>query len=224
MKIIKFEKIDSTNNYLKGLKKPKEDVVAIADEQTGGRGSKGRSFSSLRGGVYLSALKLNPCKAADSFTIMENAALAVCRTLSAFGIEGGIKWPNDVFVNGKKICGILIENVFGGDMVTRSVTGIGLNVNNPLPAELKEIATTMKEVAGKEFSVQTVRATLVYNLFLTPSAEEYKRRSLVLGKEIKIIKPDGTEYFGVAEDVLPNGNLLLKGGEVLSSAEVSIVI
>ena len=140
MKTISVKSIDSTNTYLKNLKKPKEDTLIIAKKQTGGRGTKGRSFICEEGGVYMSLLKLYPCKAKDSFSIMMNSAVAVVKTLSAFDIKAKIKWPNDIIVNGKKICGILIENVFEGDEVARSIVGIGLNVNNPLASEIKDIA------------------------------------------------------------------------------------
>lgn len=68
---------------------------------------------------------------------MANASVAVCRTLENYGLTAEIKWPNDVYVQGKKICGILIENVFSGDRISSSVVGIGVNVNNSLPEELK---------------------------------------------------------------------------------------
>ena len=90
MKTISVESIDSTNTYLKNLKKPKEDTLIIAKKQTGGRGTKGRSFICEEGGVYLSLLKLYPCKAKDSFSIMMNSAVAVVKTLSAFDISGRI--------------------------------------------------------------------------------------------------------------------------------------
>ena len=129
MKTISVASIDSTNTYLKKLKRPKEDTLIIAKKQTGGRGTKGRSFICEEGGVYMSLLKLYPCKAEESFSIMMNSAVAVVNTLSAFDIKAKIKWPNDIIVNGKKICGILIENVFEGEDVAKSIVGIGLNVN-----------------------------------------------------------------------------------------------
>ena len=106
MKTIYFDKIGSTNDYLKKLKNPSEDVLVIAKRQTGGRGTKGRSFICEEGGVYLSLLKLYPCKTKDSFSIMMGSAVAVLKTLSAFDVKAKIKWPNDIYVNGKKICGI----------------------------------------------------------------------------------------------------------------------
>ena len=221
MKTISVESIDSTNTYLKKLKKPTEDTLIIAKKQTGGRGTKGRSFICEEGGVYMSLLKLYPCKAEESFSIMMNSAVAVVKTLSAFDVKAKIKWPNDIIVNGKKICGILIENVFEGEDVARSIVGIGLNVNNPIGKEIKDIAISIKEVLAKEVSVATVVATLVFNLYQQTSFEEYKKHLLYMGEEVTVITQKST-YRAVIEDILPNGNIKTRVGEILSSAEITI--
>ena len=221
MKTISVKSIDSTNTYLKKLKKPKEDTLIIAKKQTGGRGTKGRSFICEEGGVYMSLLKLYPCKAEESFSIMMNSAVAVVKTLSAFDIKAKIKWPNDIIVNGKKICGILIENVFEGDEVARSIVGIGLNVNNPIAKEIEDIAISTKEVLSKELSVETVVATLAYNLYQPSTYEEYKKHLLYLGEEVTVITQKST-YRAFIDDILPNGNLKTSEGEILSAAEITI--
>ena len=221
MKTISVESIDSTNTYLKKLKNPTEDTLIFAKMQTGGRGTKGRSFICEKGGVYASLLKLYPCKAEESFYIMMNSAVAVVKTLSAFDIKAKIKWPNDIIVNGKKICGILIENVFEGDYVARSIVGIGLNVNNPIAKEIKDIAISTKEILQKELSVETVIATLVYNLYQSTTFEEYKKHLLYLGEEVTIITQKSS-YKALIDDILPNGNLKTRDGEILSSAEITI--
>ncbi len=221
MRIISLESIDSTNNYLKRIKS-EEDLVVTADVQTGGRGSKGRSFSSSAGGIYVSSLRHFPCKTKDSFSIMENAAMAVVRTLETFGIDAGIKWPNDIMVNGKKICGILIENTFEGDMVSTSIVGIGLNVNNDLPEELANTAVSMKQLLGKSQDKKIIRDKLIENMFCSYSWQEYVENSIVLGKKI-LVKAQEKTYEAIAKDILSNGNLLLEGGSQLSAAEVSIL-
>ena len=221
MKTIIFDEVASTNDELKKLKDPAEDVLMIARRQSGGRGSKGRSFLCEKGGAYLSLLRLYPCKAKESFSIMISAALSVVRTLAAFDVTATIKWPNDIFVGDKKICGILIENVFEGDTVARSIVGIGVNLNNPLPAELKNTATSVYEITGRKADIDTFTATLAYNLYQKYDIDEYRRSLGILGKKIKIIRGDET-YEGIAKDVLPNGNLLLESGEILSAAEITV--
>ena len=221
MKTISVESIDSTNTYLKGLKKPKEDTLIIAKKQTGGRGTKGRSFICEEGGVYASLLKLYPCKAEESFSIMMNSAVAVVKTLSAFDVKAKIKWPNDIIVNGRKICGILIENVFEGDEVAKSIVGIGLNVNNPIASEIRDIAISTKEVLQKELPIETVIATLIYNLYQLTTYEEYKKHLLYLGEEVTIITQKSA-YKAIIDDILPNGSLKTREGEIFSAAEITI--
>ncbi len=221
MKTIYTEKISSTNDYLKKLKKPLEDTAIIAKRQTGGRGTKGRSFICDEGGAYFSLLKLYPCQAKDSFQIMENSALSVVKALKAFGVSAKIKWPNDIIVNGKKICGILIENVFEGEYVSRSVIGIGINVNNQIAGEIKDIAISVKEVLNKEIDEKALIATVLYNLYLPLNHEEYVKNLLYIGEEVTIITNKST-YKSIIEQILPNGNAKLIDGTELSSAEITI--
>jgi len=145
MKIIRFDEINSTNEYAKKLQEYDENVFILAKKQTSGKGTKGRSFSSNEGGVYLTKVCIHSnFLAKDAFLIMARTAVAVCKTLEDFSLSPKIKWANDVFVSNKKICGILIENVFSGKRIVRSIIGVGLNVNNALPEELEKCATTMQ--------------------------------------------------------------------------------
>jgi BirA family biotin operon repressor/biotin-[acetyl-CoA-carboxylase] ligase len=188
VKIVRFESIDSTSNYAKDLRENGEDVVVWAEMQTGGRGTKGRSFSSGKGGVYLSALRFyENFPASQAFQIMQNAAAAVCETLVSFGITPQIKWPNDIYVNGKKICGILIENTFSGANVSSSVVGIGINVYNALEEELADIATTMLQETGKRFSVEKVGETLIEKLFEKDIYKRYVSYVGWLGQEVSLL-------------------------------------
>jgi BirA family biotin operon repressor/biotin-[acetyl-CoA-carboxylase] ligase len=183
-----FEKIGSTNEYAKSQRCRRENLLVIAEKQTGGKGTKGRSFSSNAGGVYLSKLTFyEDFKACDAFKIMTNAAVAVCKTLQAFGFDPKIKWVNDIYVNDKKICGILIENVFSGDKISSSVVGIGLNVYNELPQELSAIATTMQKESGKLFSVEDVRETLVKELANAYGIDEYRAYLGYMGSGASVI-------------------------------------
>lgn len=222
MKTIIFDCVPSTNDELKKLKNPTEDVLMIAREQSKGRGSKGRSFSCERGGAYLSLLRLRPCAAKDAFSIMITAATAVVRTLAAFDIKAAIKWPNDVFVGEKKICGILIENVFEGEFVARSITGIGVNLNNPLPDELKDKAISAKEILGREVDTDVFAATLAYNLYQNYTVDEYRENLCCLNKKLTILK-NGDAFEAVAVGVTDCGNLVLENGETLTAAEITIL-
>lgn len=185
MKILRFEEISSTNEFAKEKRLEREDLLILAKRQTGGKGTKGRSFSSNEGGVYLTKLVFyENFSAKDAFLIMARAAVAVCKTLEKFSLSPKIKWANDVFVADKKICGILIENVFSGNKISSSVIGVGLNVNNLLPNELKDIATTMCEQAGKELDFSAVESALIENLNENFSMEEYLSRVGYLNEEV----------------------------------------
>lgn len=169
-----FQSLPSTQEYVKSKRSEGQNLLVLAERQTGGKGTKGRSFSSEEGGVYLSKLSFyEEYPAKNAFLIMASAAVAVCETLRFYGLSPVIKWANDVFVNDKKICGILVENTLSGKNISSSVVGIGLNVCNSLPNELSGIATTMQQETGKVFSVSEVRERLISELSKTRSMEEY---------------------------------------------------
>lgn len=219
MKTTIFDTLPSTNDYCE-TREFGEDTAIIAREQTGGKGTKGRSFSSPRGGVYLSLVRYYPCKAENSFSLMIASCMAVVKTLELYGARAGVKWPNDVFLNGKKICGILIKNSFEGENVKKSITGIGVNVNNDIPKDLADIAINLKSVVG-EVDIDEFYKRLIENLYADYSVDEYRSRNIVLGKEITVIK-NGESKKAVAEDIAADGSLVLKGGERLFYGEVTI--
>ncbi|MDE7453942.1 MAG: biotin--[acetyl-CoA-carboxylase] ligase [Clostridia bacterium] len=223
MKIIELDVTDSTNEYCKRIDSG-EDIIVIAKKQTFGRGTKGRSFVSDDGGLYISVMRHNTVPTEFAFKIMIDSCVAVCETLRRFGLHPVIRWANDVLVDGKKICGTLIENTFCGGEVSRSIVGIGINVKNVLPQELNNIATSMKQAAGKEFALSDVKNTLIANLQNNYSLEQYKSYINWFGREMVLICADG-EIKAVALDVAEDGRLVceVNGKTVkVSSAEVSL--
>lgn len=219
MKTIIFDEISSTNEYCE-THDFAEDTVVIAKRQTGGKGTKGRSFSSHEGGVYLSLVRLNPCKTDNAFSIMIASCMAVVKTLESYGVSPKIKWANDVYLSGKKICGILIKNSFEGENVKKSITGIGVNVNNDLPEELKDIAVNLKFLVGKVDTAEFAKK-LIENLYGKYTIAEYKSYNMVLGREITVLSGEKS-YKAVAKDISDDGNLILENGEKLSYGEISV--
>lgn len=219
MKTIIFDEISSTNEYCE-THDFAEDTVVIAKRQTGGKGTKGRSFSSREGGVYLSLVRLNPCKTDNVFSIMIASCMAVVKTLESYGVSPKIKWANDVYLSGKKICGILIKNSFEGENVKKSITGIGVNVNNDLPEELKDIAVNLKFLVGEVDTVEFAKK-LIENLYGKYTIAEYKSYNMVLGREITVLSGEKS-YKAVAKDISDDGNLILENGEKLSYGEISV--
>lgn len=223
--ILRFETLPSTNDYAKEKRGEGKNLFIIAKEQSGGRGTKGRRFSSARGGVYVSALSFyENLPAKHAFRIMQNAAVSVCETLRSFGVTPQIKWPNDILVNGKKICGILIENTFSGEDVHSSIVGIGVNVCNELPLELQEIATTLAKETGKEIAVSKVEKRLLKHLKNAALWKRYPQYVGFIGRSVSLICGEETlevKMLGVDEE----GNLLAEtkeGEKKFSSAEVSL--
>lgn len=224
MKIIELSEIDSTNEYCKRFIFD-EDVIVVAERQLKGKGTNGRSFSSDEGGLYVSIMKrYENFDFSNTFSIMINACVAVCRTIEAYGVKPNVKWANDVLVGGKKICGTLIENRLGADNVCTSIVGIGLNVNNVLPDELKDIATTLREVKGKKLNLRAVRGKLIKNLAKTYTVADYKKYVDWFGQEVELIS-GGKETPAVALDVDADGSLVCDvQGKIkkISSAEMRL--
>ncbi len=188
LKKVRFNKIDSTNEYVKNCRGEGKDMLVVAKRQTGGRGTKGRSFQSERGGVYLSLLRFyKEFPAKEAFKIMAGAAVAVCKVLEDCALSPVIKWPNDIHVNGRKICGILIENSFCGEKVNSSVVGVGLNVYNEPGEELEGIATTIKKETGKRFSTKKLARKLSKRLYAETDLQEYQKRLGYMGRTATLI-------------------------------------
>lgn len=224
MKIERLESIGSTNEYIKKYLAKREDIAVFADVQTGGKGTKGRSFLSDMGGVYFSALTFPAdMPAANSFRIMAHAAVAVCRTAEAFGISPKIKWPNDIRAGGRKLAGILIENGLSGGRIDYSIVGIGLNVSNDV-SPLHGIAVSMRELVQTAPSVQAVRESLLNNYLRPSTFEEYLSFVRFLGEEIGVFEGDA-QYTATASRILPDGRLeVLREGKphILTSAEITL--
>lgn len=224
MKIIKLEETTSTNEYCKANDGGK-DLFVIAKRQTAGKGTNGRSFSSEEGGLYVSVMRhYKNFPADEAFKIMVNACVAVCRTLEKYGVRPRIRWANDVLVGNKKICGTLIENTFNGGEITRSIVGMGINVGNTLPAELSDIATSIKECTGKQQPVETVAKTLYKNLKKKFTIDDYKNYIDWFNTAVTI-KTEEEEKEVTALDILQDGRLLVNWcGNMLeiSAAEVSL--
>ena len=130
--IIWFERIDSTNEEARRHISDIDNLsVLSASEQTAGRGQRGNTWTSRPGEnlTFSIVLKSPVLMAEDHFALNEIAALSVTDFLSIYGIKAEIKWPNDIYVDGRKICGILIENSFRGKSISTSIIGIGLNIN-----------------------------------------------------------------------------------------------
>lgn len=224
MKIELLEEISSTNDYIKRYLEREENTIVSANRQTGGKGTKGRSFLSDEGGVYFSALTFyKNVPACDAFRVMTHAAVAVCRTAESFGVFPEIKWANDVFAGGRKLAGILIENVFRGALLYASIVGIGLNAENDVSA-LGGIAVSLSELAGRKISADEARETLIKEYLRESTFEDYLSRVRFLGRTVQVTEGE-RQYFATAKEILGDGRLLIEENgalRALSAAEIGI--
>lgn len=235
-----FDEIDSTNLEAKRLAMTGLSRCAVvADRQTAGRGRLGRSFYSPPGcGIYTSLLlRPRPDQLADVTLLTTAAGVAVCRALErTAGVQAEIKWVNDLYLNGKKICGILTEGVtdFESGMIESVVIGYGINFRDDahLPEELRSIVGSVFGAEPPTVTRSALAAAMLAELL--PLAEdlssrsflpEYRRRSMLLGREI-VFSRAGGRFAAVAEEIDDDGGLVVRlpdgSRETLRSGEVSV--
>ena len=163
-KIKWFETIDSTNSEaVRQFKECDDFTVFASGYQTSGRGQKGTSWESEQGKnlTFSVVLKSEGIKAENQFVVSQIITIGIKRYLKSKGIEAKIKWPNDIYVGDKKICGILIEHFLSGDTLSGSVVGVGLNVNQDKFSSDAPNPVSMKNILGKEFSLEEELQSLV---------------------------------------------------------------
>lgn len=217
-------------------------TTVIADMQAAGRGRRGKTWQSPSGSAIYMTILLRPDFMPDKASMLTLVmALSVADAIAEMtGLPTGIKWPNDIVVNKKKVCGILTEMNVELDYIQYVVIGVGINVNNDspeeFPEEIRNSATSLKIESG----VQISRAALLervlahfeknYNTFtaaldLSMLMDAYDARLLNLNAEVRVLDPKG-EYTGIARGINPTGELLVEteNGEVIPvyAGEVSV--
>ena len=228
---------DSTNSALRRLAEEgaAEGTVLWSARQSAGRGRMGRSFASPEGGLYYSLL-LDASKEPGRDLLLPLAAgLAACRAVERVGgVRCGLKWPNDLLWEGKKLCGILAESFVAAGR-RRLVLGIGLNVNTAaFPPELEGIAVSLRQITGRETALPALAAALTEELDEAVAAlragdlsflDVYRARCLTVGREVRLLR-DGELREALALDVDDAGALRVRYAdgteEAVLSGEVSI--
>lgn len=242
------ETIDSTNaELLRRLSKGEKlhKTALIAYEQTAGRGRTGRRFYSPKNtGVYFSFVYEPRKELVDPALITARAAVGVCRAIgSQFNVTSGIKWVNDIYVNGKKVCGILVEGYVNpqSEKVEAVVVGIGINISMDTSDAPEEF-----ELSGAGGIVPYGTAPLVMRELLAKDCinriykildddedvmDEYRKRSVILGKTVTVHplaleKSEEQSYQAVAVDIADDASLIVQLGDgsqkLLHSGEVSL--
>ena len=239
--VLYFDTIDSTNTKAQELaeKGYPSGTLIVADKQESGKGRRGRSWVSPSGtGIFMTLMikpDINPNNA-SMLTLV--AALAVAKAItSVTGEEALIKWPNDIVVNGKKVCGILTGMNAQFDYINHIVVGIGINVHNEsFPEEISQMASSlMIEAGGKRFHrAQIIAETMsyfeqYYDTFLKTQdlsalVREYDELLVNRNKSVRVLDPK-EPFDGKAMGITPKGELIVDTWEsrkLVSSGEVSV--
>ncbi|WP_242623780.1 biotin--[acetyl-CoA-carboxylase] ligase [Intestinimonas massiliensis (ex Afouda et al. 2020)] len=241
--LVCLDRVDSTNNEIKrrAVGEAADGLAVVAGEQTGGRGRRGRSFVSPPGkGLYLSVLLRPNCPLAEVPTLTAWSAVAVCDAVEEVcGVRPGIKWPNDVILEGRKLCGILTELELEAETAALRyvVVGIGVNISQTeadFGPEVAPVAVSLAQALGKApRRAEVARALLdsldrLYGDF--PRQREnwlarYRADCLTVGRPIRVISGTGEREgtaLGVEEDFSLRVAWKDGGEEVVSSGEVSV--
>lgn len=221
-----FDEVDSTSNRAKALamEGAPDGAIVVSETQGGGRGRLSRGWFSPRGkGVWFSIV-LRPRflpQEAPKCTLM--AAVAIVRGIrAATGIEVGIKWPNDILYDGKKLVGILTEMSAEMDGINYVVIGMGINVNilpDELPEEIRASATSLAAAGGRSYrrlDVLTASLAAMEPLYeqvqqrgFAPVLDAWRSHAVTLGQEVNVISVDQV-FSGLAVDIDSEGALLVK--------------
>lgn len=227
MKFFEFKSIDSTNEEAKRKITGGEQLpfAVISDMQTSGRGRLGRSFYSPKNtGLYFS-LALPVSKITDTVTLTVKAAAATASAIEKFsGKKVGIKWVNDIFLDGKKICGILTQTVTENNQINSVVVGIGINLTTEVfPDDLKAIAGSLGIRLPTEKFIEKIYTDLINENY--EWYDYYLSHSTVIGKEISFTENGKTDY-AVATDINKSGGLIVKlncgSFKTLSTGEITV--
>jgi BirA family biotin operon repressor/biotin-[acetyl-CoA-carboxylase] ligase len=214
-----FREIGSTMDGARELAKrgARGGTIVIGEAQTHGRGRLGREWLSPKGGIYFTIILRPRISPAYAPRINLMASIVVAATIrELFGLKAELKWPNDILIAGKKVCGILAEMDAEMDVVNFVNVGIGINANSSVP-RFEKTATSLKDMLGREISRKELLSVIITEmerrqpLLMKPDLlEEWKKLSVTLNKRVRVMSL-GEEVIGQATDIDATGALILEG-------------
>lgn len=220
-KLIHLETVDSTNNYAAKFMQDNKSchgTVILADEQTNGRGQRGSFWQSEAGSNLQFSLIVEHVNFPIDFqhSLTHLISVALVKTLGKYGIEGKIKWPNDIFVQNKKIAGILIENTIEQGRIRKSIIGVGLNVNQILFPEIQATSIFL-ETGTRQLNLEVLYAFVneLEKLWATLEIQSYKElkdayyKHLMAYKQLQKFEDKSGVFVAILEGVSDEGKLLL---------------
>ncbi len=234
---IHFDKISSTNEYALSIKNHflfKEGLIISTNFQNNGKGQYGNSWHSEFAKNLLISIVIYPnISNKKKFDLNKIASLAVCELLCYFGLKAKVKWPNDIIVNNKKICGILIENIISNKIIKKSVIGFGININQTKFKKYNIPATSFKILKQKSYKVKKIKKGLVNyffnNLYLYRKGnfDNNKYNDLIYSLNIKRNYLIGDKIVeGIIKEIDHTGNLIISfSGEkkIFKEKEISYI-
>ncbi len=238
-RLVVLDSVDSTNEEIKRLAAKGEEsgTIVAAERQTAGKGRFGRVWTSENGGLYFTLLLRPELPPNDISSITLAAGYAVCLAVREYtGLEAMIKWPNDIIIGSKKICGILTEMAAQSDRIDYVAIGIGININHEsFPDEIAHKATSLFLETGskldrnKFFSIVIECLDRVLEKFLVSLSTEdiklFKKMCATLDRRVTIRK-NGADISGIASDITTSGELIVtkEDGEkiTVNSGEVTV--
>lgn len=224
MRVYHFDTVSSTNDLAREEQFSHGDLL-WAEQQTSGRGQRGHTWLSTSGLNLTFTLVVEPrfLAAKEQFLLSAATAVALCESLSRFGIEARIKWTNDIYVENRKLVGILIEHFYAGANLRRTVIGIGLNVNqtefdkslpNPTSMQLERgIAFERQEVLHHFYGCFMARYTQIEQGEGATILSDYHHLIYRLGERQLFRLPDGAELTATIEGIESDGALRLRHEE-----------
>lgn len=230
---------NSTNDAVAALSDARHGTVAACRQQTAGRGQRGNSWEAEPGMNLTFSMLLNPgIEARRQFELSMLVALGVAdcvdEAVAAAGLTAKVKWPNDIYIGDKKVCGILIENRLSGPILERAIAGVGLNVNQSKFYSDAPNPTSLCQVCGRTFDLDEMLARVCnqilsridsYNDDAKALTAEYKKRLYRGdGRQYTFCHPDGEMFDAAIADILPDGTMLLDNGRTYAFKEVAYVI
>ena len=223
--IVYLESVDSTNRFAREMAKAgaADGTLVVANEQTGGRGRRGRGWISPAGeGIFMSLILRPDIALEDAAKLSLVTALAVANAIERVtGLDARIKWPNDIVCGGRKVCGMLLEMDVAEGRLESVVAGIGINVHQmQFPEEIQNTAASLDLLLGRRISrKEVIHAFLAaFDEAMALSKDDarfmqaYRERSATLGQRVQVIATNET-FVGTAVDLTQSGTLIVEDEE-----------
>ncbi len=233
--LVCVDETDSTNALAKREKGCPDGTVFVAKKQTNGRGRSGKEWNSDDENALYMSILLKPQMSLDKISKLTLVfGMAVFNALKNYA-DVGIKWPNDIILNSKKVSGIMCEISTDGEKIDYVICGVGVNVNNEhFSKELEDIATSLKIEIGRDFEIAEIASEilnefeLLYSDFLENGLNniinDYRSNCITLSKEVRVII-NSVETQAYVLDITDDGALLVRtddGDKIINSGEASI--